>query len=131
LFATYIQMSEQKLSTNPFTVYGGFHSASRNMFLTSSVAVVIIGFSSQLGNFEYVIKLLGLLILLISITIGYKAAKDFNFYLDKLTKSNVVFADVPLNDWRQWKYTNYAYIFVLVVVSFAFAFTKIQRLSKN
>ena len=48
-------------SNNPQTAYNGLISGQRNMFLSSSVAVVIIGFSNTFDSpvVQFAVKLMG------------------------------------------------------------------------
>ena len=75
-----------KFSNNPQSVYNGAISGQRNMFLSSSLAAMIIGFSSNFKSPHVIkfVKIIGICIFIISITTGYLSNNDFRFYLDKM-----------------------------------------------
>jgi uncharacterized membrane-anchored protein len=111
-------------SNNPHTAYNGVVSGQRNMFLSSSLAVVMIGFAN---NFEsnlvkYTVKTLGLFIFLLSIFIGMKATYEFHYYLDyykgKLPEH------IPVESWYMWSYVAYTYTFILLFVAVMFFSSK-------
>lgn len=121
-------MTNNTLSNNPFTVYNGFQSASRNMILSSSVAVVFIGFSEKLGKYGMFVRLSALLIIIISMAIGLKAVNDFDHYIDTLENN---LSHIPINSWKQWKYINYTYIIILTVITVTFVGTSSVRIFSN
>ena len=69
--------------TNPQSVYNGTMSTSE-IFLSSSVAIAVIGFSNnfKVKTVRILVKTLGALIFLISVFIGMKASNDLIHYLD-------------------------------------------------
>ncbi len=101
---------------NPHTVYNGAVSGQRNMFLSSSLALVIIGFSDKFKK-EYIIfivRLLGILIFSISIFIGLLSNYDFRFYLDNV-KDDLP-AHIPLDNWYRMSYVVYLYTLILGLI---------------
>lgn len=111
-------------SNNPHAAYSALISGQRNMFLSSSVAVVMIGFSSKFKSkaVRFTLKGLSSLIFFISIFIGYQAERDFKFYLEKNPDLPEY---VPLDEWKNWLYVSYMYCAILIVVSLVFLFTDI------
>ncbi len=114
-------------SNNPHTVYNGVVSGQRNMFLSSSLAIVMIGFAN---NFEstlvkYTIKTLGLFIFVLSIFIGIKATYEFQYYLDYY--AGQLPEHIPLESWYRWSYVSYAYTFILLFVAVMFFSSKIIK----
>lgn len=107
---------------NPQSVYNGFVSNQRNMFLSSSLAVVIIGFSNKFENknVRILIKIMSLLVFAISIFIGLKANYELNYYLD----NNDISDKIPTDSWRQTCQVTNLYVFVLLVTSIAFLFNR-------
>lgn len=105
-----------KFSNNPQSVYNGAISGQRNMFLSSSLAAIIIGFSDKFHN-PYIIttvRLLGCIIFLLSITIGYLSNHDFRFYLDKMGDELPEY--IPVDDWRLWTLIVYVYITIIAII---------------
>jgi hypothetical protein len=103
-------------SNNPHAVYNGALSGQRNMFLTSSIAVAIIGFSNGLKTplASTIVKILAIAIFLMSISIGVKSLFDFRYYLDEIGDSMP--EHIPVDNWYRWTYVNIAYICILVFI---------------
>ena len=106
-----------KYSNNPYSVHSTMISSQRNMFLTSSIAISLIGFSDTFKDKHiiYYIKILGLVIFTISIYIGITASNEFTYYLDN--NKNLP-DDIPIKSWRRWKYVNYVYTCLLSLIIF-------------
>jgi len=104
-------------SNNPHTVYNGLISGQRNMFLSSSLAVIIITFSNRYSTplIKFLIKFFGFFIFILSIFIGLKALKDFEYYL-KVNKETLP-DHIPYEQWEQWKYISYIYTFIIFVIA--------------
>jgi Na+/proline symporter len=110
---------------NPHTVYNGMISGQRNMFLSSSVAVALIGFSNIFKdeNVRLCVKILGTVIFIISICIGLKATDDFLFYLNN--NKDEFPSYIPIDSWYSWKYISYIYSALLICVAMLFLMKKI------
>ena len=100
---------------NPQAAYNGMLSGQRNMFLLSSVGVVMIGFIKNKQSAPTVLYIAAIAILLMSAFIGVHASRDFEFFLNNML--------IPLpacyseKRWRQWKYVAYIYgLFLLGLV---------------
>lgn len=109
-----------KFSNNPQSVYNGMISGQRNMFLTSSVAIAMAGFSKTFKDKSVVIiiKLLSLIILFISMYIGLKSSYDFRYYLDNIEMDNLSY--VPINSWYNWSYVSYIYCIMMLAIVILF-----------
>ena len=114
-----------KYANNPQAVYNGLISGQRNMFLSSSVAIVMIGFSNSFKNtiIRLSIKLCGLFILILSIFIGMRATNDFNFYIKH--NENKLPNDIPVSNWLHWSYVTYIYCGILIYLVSLLLFRKI------
>jgi hypothetical protein len=111
-------------SNNPQAAYNGLISGQRNMFLSSSVAVVMIGFSSKFKAkyVRVILKGLSSFIFFISLYIGYLAERDFKHYLEK----NPDLPDyIPVDKWKNWIHISYMYCIILIIVSLFFLFTNV------
>ncbi len=113
-----------KYSNNPHTVYNGALSGQRNMFLTTSIAVAIIGFSKGLKTplARVIVQILAIAIFFMSIAIGFKSMIDFRYYLDNMT--GPIPEHIPINNWYNWTYISIAYICILVSIIGIFIFDK-------
>ena len=112
-------------SNNPQAVYNGMLSGQRQMFLSSSVAIAMIGFSHNFKkkHIIWLIKLLGVSVLILSIFIGIKTANDFKFYLNNVNGQLPNY--VPLEQWRNWMYINYIYSFFVAIIGMLFFFREV------
>jgi hypothetical protein len=101
---------------NPHTVYNGAVSGQRNMFLSSSLAIVIAGFSHNFKNKNIAIfvKILAFIIFTISIYIGFTSTYDFRFYLDHVKEKLPNY--VPIENWYRMGYIVYAYTFIITLI---------------
>jgi len=100
-------------------------SGQRNMFLSSSLAIAIIGFSNTFKDkrIMWVTKLVGASIFLLSIFIGIGAAQDFSFYLESVKEDPP--ENIAFDNWHRWPCISYIYSFILVIVASLFFFRKI------
>ena len=112
-------------SINPQSVYNGMISGQRNMFLSSSLAIAIIGFSNTFKDkrIMWVTKLVGASIFLLSILIGVGAAQDFSFYLESVKEDPP--ENIAFEGWSRWPYVSYIYSFFLVIIACLFFFRKL------
>lgn len=88
-----------KILGTPQSVYNGALSGQRNMFLSSSIALVVAAFSDRFESkpAELVVNILAFLIFCLSIFIGYTSRDAFRFYLD--TVKDRLPDYVPVKKW--------------------------------
>ena len=81
-------MTQLSFSNNPNTVYNGMMSGQRNMFLSSSIAIVMFGFSNNFKNhlLRWTVKLISMGIFILSCYIGITASNEFMYYLWRYTR---------------------------------------------
>jgi hypothetical protein len=110
---------------NPHTVYNGAVSSQRNMFLSSSLAIVMIGFSDKFKNdfAVYLVRLMGVLIFFISVYIGFLSNYDFRFYLDSV--KDELPGHIPIDNWYRLSYVVYLYSLILFVLGVLYLFWKV------
>lgn len=101
---------------NPHAAYNGAISGQRNMFLSSSLAVVIAGFSGNFKNKNIVnlIQILCVFIFAISVYIGFSSDYDFMYYLDNVKDKLPSY--IPIDSWYRMGYIVYLYTFIITVV---------------
>jgi len=98
-------------------------SASRNMYLTSSVAVAMIGFSNSFeGKFANRMKIIGLCMILYSICIGLVTWYTFSRYIKEMSKG-----DKRYQEWYVWNMLTIVYVVILCFVSYIFLTRKIFK----
>ena len=106
-------------SNNPYSVFGVLVSSQRNMYLTSSIAISIIGFSDTFTDFKIKtnLKIFGLIIFMMSIYTGISASNQFSYYL---SKSKDLPDDIPIKSWKRWQYISYVYSVLITWVAILF-----------
>lgn len=111
-------------SNNPQSVYNGMLSGYRNMFLSSTVAIALIGFSEKFKNprFKFLISIIGGIVLFLSLYISLMVANDFKFYIDKMESD--LPEHIPLEQWKMHFYTGYIYGGILLILGFGFFLKK-------
>lgn len=114
---------------NPQTAYNGMISGQRNMFLSSSIAFVILGFSEKFTNerTHFLVQLFGLGLLVLSIYIGFSSNHDMFMVVDFLKKEETIDKEKHfiLEQALSWKWVVYAYSIMLVLLIIIYAFRKI------
>lgn len=107
-----------KLSLNPQAQLNGYISMMRNMFLTSSIAIGIFGFSNNFQEFKYFMRLISVSILVYSCIYGIKSAHDYKDFINFLEKHNTIeepyIYQIP--QFRQWVTMSYVYVGILSVI---------------
>lgn len=104
-----------------YTVLNSQHSALRNMFLTSSVGIAVIGFSNIFQNkYADTMKIIGTLVLLYSMFTGIICSYQFSSYLkgDKCT-------DSECKQWNIWVYMGYIYAIIVLAIIVLFSYRKL------
>lgn len=119
------------LQINPESAYSGMISGQRNMFLSSSIAFVILGFSEKFTQkrIHLIIQLFGLGLLLLSIGIGFKSNYDLQLVIDIWYKENKVTNkdhDYLLYEYTSWKWVVYIYATLLCLLIILYAINKIS-----
>lgn len=113
-------MTSINFSNNPQSVYNGFMSGMRNMFLLSSVAIAMFGF---LKNHNMLFMISAAFIFFFAAYIGINVALDFQHYL----KSNEFPKEsYRYEQWKKWSYTCYVYAVFLVLLGFILLYTRIR-----
>lgn len=113
------------MNPTPQTVYNGAISGQRNMLLSSSIALVLAGFSSRFKD-KYIarmIKFLSFLMFGISISLGIMSDYNFRFYLDRM--DNKLSSKIPIDNWYRMSYFVYAYIFIITLIGGIFFVRKV------
>ena len=107
-------------SNNPQSVYNGFMSGMRNMFLLSSVAIAMFGF---LKNRNLLFMISAAFIFFFAAYIGINVALDFEHYLksNEFPKSSYRY-----EQWKKWKYVCYIYAVFLIILGSTLLFTRIK-----
>jgi hypothetical protein len=97
-------------------------SGQRNMFLSSSIAIVMFGFSNNFNDhtLSWTVKIISMSIFLLSCYIGITASNEFmhylNVYKSKLPKH------VPVESWYRWGYVSYVYSIILLFIGMSYLF---------
>ena len=115
-----------------------YMSALRNMFLTSSIAVAMVGFSDRFGNNSFpnklLVKMIAFCVIILSIIFGLKSTNDFKIMLKNSNVDIDKMTDIEkelLFQAEQWPLFAYAYIGFLSVILFAFVIKQIKLFVKK
>ena len=106
-------------ANNPQSVYNGYASLFRNVYLTSSIGVAVYGYSNsfKIDSSIFYVKLLSILIFLFSIGIGINGNISFYNYIKKLEKDKENLPNyIDLNSWMRYVYFNIVYLIFLVII---------------
>ena len=109
------------------SVFNGYISITRNMYLTSSIGITTMIFSNRFTYFEKIIKILSLCIILYSTIYGIKSTRDFKDYLELLLNQKDLSEHnyMQIKQWNEWIYLSYIYICILIIISIIIFFKKI------
>ena len=115
---------------NPQTAYNGMISGQRNMFLSSSIAFVILGFSEKFTHkrSHFLIQLFVLGLLIISIYIGFKSNYDLELIIKNMDKNKInKNLKKILNEFISWKWIVYLYATMLILLIITYSIRKIHK----
>ena len=107
---------------NPIAYYSGFISASRNIYLTSTVGIALFGYSAgfKINSSVDLVKFASMGILLFAILYGINTTYGMYKFVKLVEKNN---QEVPeyfqLNLWNNYIYLNSYYIIILILVLLA------------
>lgn len=110
-----------------------YMSALRNMFLTSSIAVGMVGFSEKFNDTnKLLIKTIAFGIIILSIGFGLKSTNDFSLMIKKNSeiKNLSPVEKELLKQSREWPLFAYTYITFLSIILFAYVGKQVKLLSK-
>jgi hypothetical protein len=106
-------------ANNPQTFMNSFHSASRNVFLTSSIGVAMYGFANtfKMGVSVNIIKIISIMVFVFSFVLGVNTLMGFKRYYDILEKNKANLPNyVDLEIWRNYMYLTGIYLAILCVI---------------
>ena len=106
----------QSYSNNPNNVYISMSSQQNNMFNITIIAISLITFSDIIKEklAKFYIKIIGLILLMISIYMGILSANNFTYYLNKNEKLP---DDIPKNNWYRLRYINYIFSLLIFYIA--------------
>lgn len=105
---------------NPGSIFNGYTSLTRNMFVVTSIGMLSFGFSQHVKKTHKIyFKIFALMIFTFSIIYGFKASYDFHSYLHNIKKNkkkSIVFK-THIKQWFFWIILSYCYIALLLIFS--------------
>lgn len=111
-----------------------YMSALRNMFLTSSIAVAMIGFSDRFKSpNNLIVKVIAFCVIILSMTFGLKSTNDFKLMLKQGNLKIDDMTDIEkelLLQAEQWPIFALSYIGFLFVIMIAFIIKQIKQTYK-
>tara|TARA_B110001469_G_C9578219_1_gene286758 strand:+ start:40 stop:408 length:369 start_codon:yes stop_codon:yes gene_type:complete len=116
-------------SDNPQSVVNGWYSASRNVFLTVSVAVAMYGFSDsfKIKYSTHIVKDISLLIFIFSFMLGLNNIIFFNNYIKKMEKQDNLPLYVDISSWKRHLYIKIYFMILLTIIILAIFIRFINR----
>ena len=108
------------------TAYNGMLSGKRNMFLMSSIAIAMLGFSERFKHKDTIqlMKWLGIITLFMSVITGIITAHDFNNTIDRYVIEEGRNYEY-LERWQSWNWIIYVYSIILLIIIIAYTSRKI------
>ena len=108
------------MKTSPYVVYNGMISGYRNMFLSSTVAIGLIGFSQKFVNprMQYLVSIIGGIIFFLSLFIAYLTTSDMTHYLYHTEEKLPEYVNAEL--WKKHFYVGYIYGIVLLLLGIGY-----------
>lgn len=111
-----------------YTVLNSQLSALRNMFLTSSVGIVVIGFSNVFeGMYADIMRIMGAVVLFYSMVTGIIASYTFWRYVIENVDKN----EPEYKRWMSWVYMGYIYAVIILIIFAIFSYKKLSIKNKN
>ena len=106
------------LPNSPQTVFNGFASVSRNVYLTSSIGIALFGFSKTFvrTSSEFSIRVLSTCIFIFSILTLLNGNIGFTTYLNNLEKDYDVPNYIDVKSYRRFITINYLYLLFLGII---------------
>lgn len=99
--------------------FNGFISSGRNVFLTSSVAIALFGYSStfKIQSSINIVKICSIGILIFAILYGLNSVYGMQKYINFLKKSNTnIPQHVQLNIWQNFVILTTIYVILLIII---------------
>ena len=112
---------------NPQLAYDGMLAGQRNMFLTSSIGITIIGFSDRIKDkkSKLILEIFGITLFSLSIIIGIKTNRDYDNVL-KLYEKNREKSKLNIKEWHHWTWIINIFIIMSVLLIIIYAKDKIS-----
>ena len=105
---------------DPQAVYNGFASMFRNMLISMTASIALIGFSEKFELMAPVVRMIGFTVMMIAAFIGFKTYRDFLDYI------NSIESEVPIaKRWRTWAYTSLLYSAIIFTLAVIYLFRKV------
>ena len=105
---------------DPQAVYNGFASMFRNMLVSMTVAITLIGFSEKFELMAPVVRIIGFMAMIIAAFIGFKTYRDFLDYIKSIE------SEFPMaRKWKTWAYVTLLYTVIIFILSLIYLFRKV------
>jgi len=101
---------------NHYTVFNIYQSSLRNSFTVSSMGISLILFNNyfeQTMN-KLFVKILGIVLLLLSLFISYSTYTEFQFYLMNNKEPFPIY--IPIHSWKNWIYVSYIHMLCIITL---------------
>lgn len=105
-------------SNNPQSVVNGYYSATRNIFLTSSIAIAVYSFSNtfKISSSENITKIVSILIFILSILYGINSTFSYYNYIKHLQNRKNIPKYIDIEAMKRECYIVSLYILILIIL---------------
>jgi len=116
------------MSTNIQPYKDGYISIMRNLFLTSSIGIALIGASNNFRYYKKFMLVVAFMVIIYSITYGIIASINSYEYIDIIKEEKNVskLNEAVLKNWNKWINLSYIYIAMIVIISMMVFIRKIK-----
>ena len=105
---------------NHQAVYNGFASMFRNMLISMTASIALIGFSEKFELMAPVVRIIGFMGMVIAAFIGFKTYRDFLDYVKSIE------SEFPMaRKWKTWAYVTLLYTVIIFILSLIYLFRKV------
>ena len=105
---------------DPQAVYNGFASMFRNMLISMTASIALIGFSEKFELMAPVVRIIGFMGMVIAAFIGFKTYRDFLDYVKSIE------SEFPMaRKWKTWAYVTLLYTVIILMLSLIYLFRKV------
>ena len=105
---------------DPQAVYNGFASMFRNMLISMTASIALIGFSEKFELMAPVVRIIGFMGMVIAAFIGFKTYRDFLDYVKSIE------SEFPMaRKWKTWAYVTLLYTLIIFILSLIYLFRKV------
>ena len=109
-----------KYPNNPQAVFNGFVSVSRNVYLSSSIALAVYSYSNsfEIKTSDVSVRVISILIFLFSLLTLINGTVSFNYYIEDIKRetNNRFPYHIDIAAWKRFVYINVFYAVLIIII---------------